>query len=217
MGETAVTAVAFTPYNIILWSDIAMLKKDETAAIWTEFSGQVRRHLLRKVRNEADADDLMQEIFVKIHRHAGDLRDRGKLAPWIRRIVSNTVADYYRKGSDASAELDEEKTALEETRDDSHACAVKCLKVFVSRLPDKYRDALLLADVEGGRQKEIAHEMGMSYSGFKSRVQRGRAMIKEMFLGCCVDSLDADGGLNPRFNPRDDCPICSAEDESAHN
>ena len=166
-----------------------------------------------KVRNEADADDLLQEIFVKIHRHAGGLRDKDKLAPWIRRIVSNTVADYYRKGSDASVELDEEKTApLDTGDDDALACAVKCLKVFVSRLPEKYRDALLLADVEGGRQKEIALEMGMSYSGFNSRAQRGRAMIKDMFIGCCVDSLDADGNLNPRFNPRDDCPICSGED-----
>lgn len=193
--------------------DSIMNRKDETAAIWSEFSGQVRRHLLGKVRNEADADDLLQEIFVKIHRHAGSLRDRDKLAPWIRRIVSNTIADYYRKGSDTSVELDEEKTGpLDTGDDDALACAVKCLKVFVSRLPEKYRDALLLADVEGGRQKEIAIEMGMSYSGFKSRVQRGRAMIKDMFIGCCVDSLDADGNLNPRFNPRDECPICSGED-----
>jgi RNA polymerase sigma-70 factor (ECF subfamily) len=188
-----------------------MNKEDETAAIWSEFSGQVRRHLLGKVRNEADADDLMQEIFVKIHRHAGDLRDRGKLAPWIRRIVSNTVTDYYRKSRGVEVELDEEKTAIEEPGDDSHACAVKCLKVFVSRLPDKYREALLLADVDGERQKEIAQRMGISYSGFKSRVQRGRAMIKKMFLGCCVDSLDARGNLSPRFNAKDDCPTCRAE------
>ncbi|MCC6712912.1 MAG: sigma-70 family RNA polymerase sigma factor [Candidatus Dadabacteria bacterium] len=194
-----------------------MNRKEETAAIWSEFSGQVRRHLLGKVRNESDADDLMQEVFVKIHRHAGELRDKDKLAPWIRRIVANTVADYYRKSGAPEVELDEEKTALDENGNDALACAVKCLGVFVSRLPDKYRDALLLADVEGERQKEAALRMGISYSGFKSRVQRGRAMIKDMFLGCCVDSLDADGNLNPRFSPRDDCPICSAEDESARN
>jgi len=194
-----------------------MLKKDETAAIWSEFSGQVRRHLLGKVRNEADADDLMQEIFVKIHRHAGSLRDKDKLAPWIRTIVANTVADYYRKGRDSSVELDEERTAAGDSHDDAVDCAVKCLGVFVSRLPDKYREALLLADVEGERQKEAAERMGISYSGFKSRVQRGRTMVKEMFVGCCVDSLDKDGNRNPRFNPRDDCPICSGEDENARN
>lgn len=213
MGVMINTAGTQPPLDyIILWVATAMLEENETAAIWREFSRQVRRHLLGKVRNESDADDLLQEIFVKIHRHAGSLRDRDKLAPWIRRIVSNTVSDYYRKSRAAEVELDEEKTALEEPGDDSHACAVKCLKVFVSRLPDKYREALLLADVEGERQKEIAQRMGISYSGFKSRVQRGRAMIKEMFLGCCVDSLDTDGNLNPGFNAKDNCPICGAED-----
>jgi RNA polymerase sigma-70 factor (ECF subfamily) len=189
-----------------------MLKKEQTAAIWSEFSGQIRRHLLGKVRNESDADDLMQEVFVKIHRHAGELRDKDKLAPWIRRIVSNTVIDYYRKGGAPEVELDEEKTALgEDDGEDALACAVRCLNVFVSRLPDKYREALLLADVEGERQKEAAQRMGVSYSGFKSRVQRGRAMIKDMFIGCCVDSLDAAGNLNPCFNRNDDCPTCSGE------
>ena len=190
-----------------------MHKKEQTAAIWSEFSGQIRRHLLAKVRNESDADDLMQEIFVKIHRHAGELRDRDKLAPWIRRIVSNTVIDYYRKGGAPEVELDEEKTASGENGgdDDTLTCAIKCLNVFVSRLPDNYREALLLADVEGEKQKEAAERMGISYSGFKSRVQRGRAMIKDMFVGCCIDSLGADGKLNPCFNRNDDCPTCSGE------
>ena len=190
-----------------------MHKKEQTAAIWSEFSGQIRRHLLAKVRNESDADDLMQEVFIKIHRHAGELRDKAKLAPWIRRIVSNTVIDYYRKGGAPEVELDEEKTALGESDgdDDALTCAVKCLKVFVTRLPEKYREALLLADVDGERQKEAAERMGISYSGFKSRVQRGRAMIKDMFLGCCIDSLSADGKLTACFNRSGDCPICSAE------
>lgn len=192
-----------------------MLKKEQTAAIWSEFSGQIRRHLLTKVRNESDADDLMQEVFVKIHRHAGELRDKDKLAPWIRRIVSNTVIDYYRKGGAPEVELDEEKTALGEDGDDALACAVRCLNVFVSRLPDKYREALLLVDVDGERQKEAAQRMGVSYSGFKSRVQRGRAMIKDMFIGCCVDSLDANGNLNPCFNRNEDCPTCSSEDAAS--
>jgi len=155
-----------------------MLKKEQTAAIWSEFSGQIRRHLLAKVRNESDADDLMQEVFIKIHRHAGELRDKAKLAPWIRRIVSNTVIDYYRKGGAPEVELDEEKTALgEDGDDDALACAVKCLKVFVTRLPEKYREALLLAYVDGERQKEAAERMGISYSGFKSRPAcRGAAL-----------------------------------------
>ena len=190
-----------------------MSRKEETAAIWSEFSGQIRRHLLAKVRNESDADDLMQEVFVKIHRHSGELRDKDKLAPWIRSIVSNTVIDYYRKGGAPEVELDEEKTASGENGNDDDAltCAVKCLKVFVSRLPEKYREALLLADVDGERQKEAAERMGISYSGFKSRVQRGRAMIKDMFLGCCIDSLDVNGRLTACFNRSGDCPICSGE------
>jgi len=78
--------------------------------IWTEFSGQIRGYLLGKVKQKDDADDLLQEIFIKIHGSLGQLQDENKLAPWIYQIVRNSLTDYYRKKSPETSEFDEEST-----------------------------------------------------------------------------------------------------------
>ena len=70
-----------------------MDKTQESARIWEEFSGRVRSHLLKKIRNKGDVDDLMQDIFMKIHSHLPHLRERDKLSSWIYRIAGNTLND----------------------------------------------------------------------------------------------------------------------------
>lgn len=168
--------------------------------VWNEFSGQIRGYLLKKVKVEDDADDLVQEIFIKIHKNLAQLEDEKKLAPWIYQIVRNSLTDYYRKRDIETSELDEENTAsLElETDDIYSACVSGCLKVFIDRLPEKYKDPLVLSDLKELKQKDIAEQMNLSYSGLKSRVQRGREMIKDMFVDCACMS----GG---------ECEICNPQ------
>ncbi|MEM7009154.1 MAG: RNA polymerase sigma factor SigZ [Thermodesulfobacteriota bacterium] len=181
-----------------------MSDTNTTNIVWDEFSDQIRRYLLGKVKLKDDADDLLQEIFIKIHNNINQLEDESKLAPWIHQIVRNTLTDYYRKNNPETVELNEESTAeYSNETDDLHAsCISGCLRVFIERLPDKYKVPLELSDITGSKQKDIAQEMGLSYSGLKSRVQRGRQMIKDMFVDCaCVAQ---DGGLND-----ENCEFCS--------
>jgi len=182
---------------------------EDTDLIWEEFSGRIRAHLLRKLRRKDDADDLLQEIFIKIHTHVGHLRERAKLSSWIYRIVENTLNDYYRKNGRREEELDEGKEYAG-SRDEENTLdgITKCLGAFIDRLPEKYREPLVLSDVEGMKQKDIAKKMHLSYSGLKSRVQRGREMIREMFVECCRLSVKKDGTFNRDPGWMEDCTLC---------
>ncbi len=183
----------------------------ETDHIWEEFSGRVRAHLLKKLRRKDDVDDLMQEIFIKIHTHLGCLKDRKKLASWIYTIVENTLNDHYRK-SRIDTEFDEGKDYTADSNEENPLAGITgCLSVFIDRLPPKYKEPFVLSDVEGMKQKDIAKRMNLSYSGLKSRVQRGREMIKDMFLECCKLSIDNKGIINEEFQGMDNCTLCGRD------
>ncbi len=180
--------------------------------VWNEFSEQIRSYLASKVRRKDDADDLLQEIFIKIHSNLGDLKDEKKLSPWIHRIVRNSLTDYYRKSSLDTTELNEEITPSNDTEvpDDIYSkCVNGCLQVFIDRLPDKYRDPLILSDIKELKQKDIARDMGLSYSALKSRVQRGRNMIKEMFIQCSCYMQDAKGKMDASGFDSESCEVCN--------
>jgi len=188
-----------------------MKTKENTADIWNEFSGQIRGYLLGKVKQENDAEDLLQEIFIKIHSSLGQLQDEKKLAPWIYQIVRNSLTDYYRKNRIPEQELDENGEYLKDLHEENEIKGlVKCLNVFISRLPEKYKEPLVLSDIKGHKQKDIARQMNLSYSGLKSRVQRGREMIKEMFMNCCCYQHNADGKLISDNFDHESCEICNS-------
>jgi RNA polymerase sigma-70 factor (ECF subfamily) len=69
----------------------------------------------------------------------------------------------------------------------------ECVALFVARLPAPYRQAITLTELQGVTQKDAAEMLGMSISGMKSRVQRGREKIREMFEECCEISVDCRG------------------------
>ncbi len=187
-----------------------MDRTQPTAEIWKEFSGQIRAHLLRKVKHRDDADDLLQEIFIKIHSRLGDLKDEKKLAHWINQIVRNSLTDYYRKNGLRTSEFDEESSVSSDTPEDSFYTDLSgCLNVFIDRLPEKYREPLILSDIKGMKQKDIAKQMNLSYSGLKSRVQRGRDMIKDMFMECACVTHDEHGKIVGEFHGNENCEICN--------
>ncbi|HEY5936213.1 MAG TPA: sigma factor-like helix-turn-helix DNA-binding protein, partial [Kofleriaceae bacterium] len=88
------------------------------------------------------------------------------------------------------AERDLDEPAELETQDDTHALA-GCLASFVALLPSPYREAVTLVELEGLTAREAAAMVGISTSGMKSRVQRGRAELRRRFEECCRIAVDA--------------------------
>jgi RNA polymerase sigma-70 factor (ECF subfamily) len=155
----------------------------------------LRRFVARKVR-PAQVDDLVQDILLRMHERAGELRDETRLAGWAFRIAQRVVADHHRatRPERALTEVDEAVIDPSETGN-QNAFMAEWLGPMVALLPDEYAEALQLVDVEGMSQREFATRMGLSVSGAKSRVQRGRRMLEELLRACCDLELDALGNV----------------------
>jgi len=178
--------------------------------IWEEFSGPLNTFISKRVPSEADADDILQEVFIKIHNNIEDLKDDRKIHAWIYRITQNTIVDYYRRHNKSiNCSVLTKNITMESDEDvTSNVEIAACLKNMIECLPDKYKQALLLTEFQNLTQKELSEKMGLSLSGAKSRVQRGREKLKEMLLGCCHLEFDAQGNVIDYQHKSSECKYC---------
>ena len=153
-----------------------------------------------------DAEDVTQEVLLRLHQHVLELKDESRAEAWVFSIARHVIADFYRTRqrtpdttNDTEVEIAdptaEERRGLATFEGDhsTHEEVLSWLRPLADGLPDQYREALLLADFERLPQKEIAERLGLSLSGAKSRVQRARVMLGELLALCCEVELGADG------------------------
>lgn len=152
--------------------------------IWNEYTSQLRGYVARRVHQPEVVDDILHEVFLKAQQGRHSLRFRGSIAPWLYRIASNAIADHYRLLK-PWVELPEDLAAPERKRDPVAELA-QCLQPLIDDLPEIYRSALMLSEIEGLSQKEVAARLCLSYSGAKSRIQRGREQLRQRLHDCCV-------------------------------
>lgn len=179
--------------------------KLDTAAIWGEFHSRLRAFLSRRVRNSADVEDILQEVLIRIHRNADKLHSREKLAPWLFQITRNAMIDHLRAGVNRASVQPEDfdPPARDAGGDGTEARELsRCMEPMIASLPEHYREAIRLTDIEGLTQLEAARRTGLSFSGMKSRVQRARQQLRGMLTACCQVDLDRRGGIRD-FTVRD--------------
>lgn len=164
------------------------------AKTWQAYRDALYRFVLLRVGNRAAAEDIVQEVLLKAFARQGTLKEPSKLRAWLYQITRNHVIDYYRLQKPSEAVPDE---LIQEGRRDEDNRAQRelagCLVPLLDQVPEPYRQALKLADFEGAKQREVASLLGLSLSGAKSRVQRGRKMLKDVLLKCCRVELDRRG------------------------
>jgi RNA polymerase sigma-70 factor, ECF subfamily len=169
----------------------------EARGAWRDIEARLRPYVARRVPSPAEVDDIVQEILVKIHKGIGTLHDEERFGAWVYRIAERAIADSARArarspvadgrdfGADPGAAADEAADLQLELGE--------CVALFVARLPSPYREAITLTELQGLTQKDAAEMLGVSLSGMKSRVQRGRDRIRAMFEQCCEISVDCRG------------------------
>ena len=186
-----------------------MATQPTTDAIWSHLSSDLRRFIRRRVPDDHVADDLLQETFLRVHRNIGTLQEAERLAAWVYQIARNVVHAHHRKARVAAVSLGD-SDPVEDAADrlpPAGCGACEWLGEMVRSLPDGYREAVQLAEVEGLAQQEVADRLGLSLSGAKSRVQRGRAMLRDILERCCHFELDGRGTVTDSV-PRSDRTVC---------
>ena len=157
--------------------------------------GNLRNFIGTRVSEPADAEDILHDSLYKAQRNIDCIKDKAKTTSWIYQIVRRSIIDFYRQGI-LSVVLDEAVLADRQESDDNHnKILATCLKTKLKQLPDKYRSALELTELEGFKQVELSRQLGISKSGAKSRVQRGRKQLKDLLKQCCDIDTDKHGNV----------------------
>jgi len=168
--------------------------------IWADLGQRVRRFVGARVNDPHAADDIAQDVMLKVQAQLDALPPDEKLPAWVFRIARNAIIDHYRARAvrDHADAADHEPAAAsveEADQADAAAALTPCLVRMVEHLPEPYRAAMKLADFEGLSQRELAERAGVSLSGAKSRVQRARVMLRDMIQDCCTVERDGRGNV----------------------
>lgn len=170
--------------------------------IYDKFYPRILRYMTRMV-GENEAEDLTQEVFVKIDRSRGSFRGESQVSTWIYRIAANTALDRLRRvhargcqGEDPSVIVDENgKESRDIRRDEDQSSAEGqiirremngCIREVIDTLPEDYRSVIILGELEGFKDTEIAEVLGISLQAAKMRLHRGRALLKKALSTTCV-------------------------------
>ena len=173
----------------------------DPSALWVSFAPPLRAFLARRAPPGVEADDLLQDVFVRVVRHLGTLRGTDRPEAWLFQIARNALRDALRArqrrdGRTDPLEIDLPAEPDTAARREAEAELAPCLTVMIGRLAEPYRTAIELTSLRGLTQAEAARHAGISVSGMKSRVQRGRDQLRQMLVRCCEIDVDARGGVS---------------------
>jgi RNA polymerase sigma-70 factor (ECF subfamily) len=166
--------------------------RGSTETIWKQFGDRIRGFIARRVREPADVDDLVQEVFARIHTGVGRLKDGDRLEAWLFQVARRAVLDHFRRQARRGSELPAELSGPQ-SPDGTDAEVASWLEPMMTLLAAEDREALKLTEREGLTQGQLARRLGLSLSGAKSRVQRARQRLKGVLLECCHIEWDRRG------------------------
>lgn len=180
----------------------------ETA--WAPVAADLRAFVQRRVADPHAAEDIVQDVFVKLARQlaAGPLV--GPVPAWLFRVARNAIVDHYRaRRPEAAIPTDLAADAPSPTADADAKPLFASFRRFLHSLPAEQREALLLTEYEGLTQKALADRLGVAVSTVKSRVQRGRKNLEKALLDCCTFEFDRRGHVvDWQRRPGGDCQDC---------
>jgi RNA polymerase sigma-70 factor (ECF subfamily) len=196
-----------------------------TEAVWTELHAGIRGFVARRVRQQADVDDVVQRVFLQVHRALPTLRETDKLHAWVYQTTRRAIADFYRAPSQnrevatgSAEDIANELAAASDSPEDDETATRElstCLKPLMSGLTAADQEALQLVEFDGVTQVEAAGRLGLSVSGMKSRVQRARSHLRSALHDCCRIAIDRRGGVISYEGKHGNCESCASSDSDS--
>jgi RNA polymerase sigma-70 factor, ECF subfamily len=170
----------------------------EVSSIYNQFHQQLLGYVRSKIRSKEDAEDILQNVFIKISSNVDKINEEVKLKNWIFAITRNAIIDYYRanatkKKMAVTEELDDD--IFEADDPDPTKGLDQCMGSMIGLLPEEYRDIIIDSEIKGIKQKDLAEKYGIAYPSMRSRVQRGRERLKQLFQNCCHIETDIRGNV----------------------
>lgn len=176
--------------------------------VYNEFYPKILRYVSKMISPE-EAEDITQEIFIKINRYFDKFKGESSLSTWIYRIATNTTFDKLRASSrkssnpiseseleaiDQNVWIDEIKLSTDEdmVRNDMN----ECIREFIKNLPPDYKAVMLLSKLDGMKNHEIADILDISLETVKIRLYRGRIRLKKELEKSCDFYQDEQRGLS---------------------
>lgn len=181
-----------------------------TETIWNNYSDDLRRFIFSKIKDNDITEDLLQDVFIKVHTKITSLQEIEKIKSWLFSVARNTVLDYFR--------VEQRKVNIEQNNDeiaDENNLIFKehteqdCLYGIIKNLPKKYRDPLFMANIKGIKQTLIAETLKLPIPTIKSQIQRAKKMVAQGFVDCCGYELNQKGLLVGEIKSKEDCRVCN--------
>ncbi len=157
--------------------------------IYNDFHSKLKSFVVGRVSDADTAEDILQDVYLKIHSKIEGLRESDRLESWVYQITRNAIIDYYRRAHPQD-ELSDSLASPPDDEPDAVSQLASSVKGMLNCVPEKYREALELTELQGLSQVELATRLELTVSGAKSRVQRAREKLKEAFLDCCHFEFD---------------------------
>ena len=178
-------------------------------SLWDEFSLELGHYIKSKVGNTHDAEDILQEVFIKIFRNIDKLEKKEAIKSWLYKITKNTIIDYYKKKKEVVLAPEKMLNIEDEdfTEDNMNEELSNCLKKMIFDLPDKYRQVYDLYENQNMKHKEIGEKLDISLSASKVRLKRAKEHFKKNLIECCDFQVDRYGNIidYKRKHPKDNC------------
>jgi RNA polymerase sigma-70 factor (ECF subfamily) len=173
--------------------------------VYRQYRSKLLAFIQQRVGGQDLAQDILHDVFVKILGRDNCLREPAKITAWLYQVTRNAIIDRLRS-SRPHEELPQEIAANNE-ESTAEARLASFLQPMIEVLPEIYRDAVILSDLDGLPLKQIAGREGITVPAVKSRVQRGRRMLESMLRDCCALEFSRRGAIMD-FWPKADSTCC---------
>jgi len=169
---------------------------DQIDQIWRDFHRQLYAFIIKRVNCHYTAQDILQEVFIKVHTKLPQLKDKEKLTSWLYQICRSTIIDQIRQQTNVNisdstgSELD---IALEQSSNAKELAEIsRCMAILLEQLPENQKTLLQDTELNGMRQQHAADKYQLTLSATKSRIARGRQALKNKLSQCCTFEFTGD-------------------------